>query len=187
MVAGMGTQKHLVVRIVPRLIDEVEQWVGSALQTPGLPSEKEIFDNSIGPLLEQVRNDATQQIATLAENRLGIARPSPAFVRPHAIWGHLAGVPVAQRNQRHHGGALADGRHQVYELRDKFEAEAGQMKNPPDLRQFYAAVDLYYPGHRGGAAGRLEQAGHPAEAADPGRNGKSAETPEEVDELVTAS
>lgn len=32
MVANMGTQEHLVVRIVPRLIDKVEQWIGQALQ-----------------------------------------------------------------------------------------------------------------------------------------------------------
>ena len=71
----MGTQDHLVVRIVPRLIDEVEQWIGRALQTPGVPSPQELFDNVIRPLLEQVRIDATQQIASLAENRLGNAGP----------------------------------------------------------------------------------------------------------------
>ena len=37
MVANMGTQEHLVVRIVPRLIDEAEQWIGHALQAPGVP------------------------------------------------------------------------------------------------------------------------------------------------------
>lgn len=30
MVADMGTQEHLVVRIVPRLIDQAEQWIGHA-------------------------------------------------------------------------------------------------------------------------------------------------------------
>ena len=28
----------------------------------------------------------------------------------------------------------------------------------PDLRQFYAAVELFYPGNRRGAAGPLEEA-----------------------------
>ncbi len=37
LVANMGTRQHLVVRIVPRLIEKVEQWVGEALQKPGVP------------------------------------------------------------------------------------------------------------------------------------------------------
>ena len=50
------------------------------------------------------------------------------------------------------------GRHQVYELRDKLQSESAQMDQAPDLRQFYAAVELFYPGSRRGAAGPLEQA-----------------------------
>ena len=38
LVANMGTQEHLVVRIVPRRINRVEQWLGQALQTPGVPA-----------------------------------------------------------------------------------------------------------------------------------------------------
>jgi len=72
LVAGMGTHEHLVVRIVPRLIDRVEQWIGRALQRPGIPEEEDIFAQYIQPLLEQIRTDATQQVATLAENRLRI-------------------------------------------------------------------------------------------------------------------
>ena len=41
----------------------------------GHPSPQEIFDHFVSPLLEQIRTDATQQIATLAENRLGICGP----------------------------------------------------------------------------------------------------------------
>ena len=43
LVAGMGTQEHLAVRIVPRQIDQVEQWTGRVLQRPGIPGEQEIF------------------------------------------------------------------------------------------------------------------------------------------------
>ncbi len=75
LVADMETQDHLIVRIVPRLIDRVEQWIGGALQKPGIPSEQEIFENFVSPLLEQVRIDTTGQIASLAENRLGISGP----------------------------------------------------------------------------------------------------------------
>ena len=51
------------------------------------------------------------------------------------------------------------GRHQVYELREKFQSEARQMDPPPDLNQFPAAVELFYPGSRRGAAGPLEHVG----------------------------
>jgi hypothetical protein len=48
------------------------------------------------------------------------------------------------------------GRHQVYELRKKFEAEVAELEAPRDLQQFLAAVELFYPGSRRGAAGPLE-------------------------------
>ena len=32
------------------------------------------------------------------------------------------------------------------------------MTRPPDLRQFYAAVELFYPGTRRGASGAIEHA-----------------------------
>ena len=44
LVANMGTQDHLVVRIFPRRIDQVEQWIGHALQTPGVSTTQELFD-----------------------------------------------------------------------------------------------------------------------------------------------
>jgi hypothetical protein len=36
----------------------------------------------------------------------------------------------------------------------------------PDLRQFHAAVELFYPGTRRGAAGPLEQAADTIESED---------------------
>ena len=51
------------------------------------------------------------------------------------------------------------GRHQVYELRAKFLAEAARAATAPDLEQFLAAVELFYPGSRRGAAGSLTRVG----------------------------
>ena len=50
------------------------------------------------------------------------------------------------------------GRHQAYELREKFQREAAGMDAPPNLDQFFAAVELFYPGSRRGAAGPLDHA-----------------------------
>ena len=159
IVAGMGTQEHLVMRIAPRLIDQVEQWIGRALQRPGIPSQQEIFANFVRPLLEQIRIDATQQIATLAENRLGISGPITS-VRQVARTTGLTRARVYQLLNEINDIMMVrwpTGRHQCHELREKFQAEAAELDAVPDLRQFYAAVELFYPGNRRGAAGPLEE------------------------------
>jgi hypothetical protein len=164
LLANIGQVDHLVVRILPRLIDELEAWVGRALQTPGVPGTRELFDSFVGPLLEQLRTDAPEQIVRLAENRLGLHGPITS-VRQAARTMGLTRARVYQ--------LLNDindiinvrwpmGRHQVYELRSKFEAETRPMENPPDLTQFRAAIELFYPESRRGAAGPLEQAAEPA-------------------------
>ena len=66
IVAGMGMRDHLAVRIVPRLIDRVEQWTGRTLQRPGIPGQQEILAEFLQPLLEQIRTDASQQVTSLA-------------------------------------------------------------------------------------------------------------------------
>jgi len=157
LIGKMGTQEHLVVRLVPRLIDKVENWIGRALQTAGMPGKKEIFKDFVVPLLEQVRIDATRQIAGLAENRLGITGPITS-VRQVARTMGLTRARVYQLLNEINDIMMVrwpDGRHQVYELREKFQTEVAQAKSPPDLQQFYAAVELFYPGSRRGAAGPL--------------------------------
>ena len=160
LVAGMGSQEHLVVRIVPRLIDGVEAWVGRALQTSGVPSAEEICTQFVAPLLDQIRIDATRQIVSLAENRLGVNGPVTS-VRQAARTMGLTRARVYQLLNEVNDIMTVRwplGRHQVYELSRKFEAEASGMESPPDLRQFRAAVELFYPGARRGAAGSLEHA-----------------------------
>jgi len=165
LAANMGAQQHLVVRIIPRSIDQVERWVGTVLQTPGVPGGQEILVNFVSPLLEQVRIDAAQQIVSLAENRLGIAGPITS-VRQVARSMGLTRARVYQLLNEINDIMMVRwplGRHQVYELQDKFAGEAVQLSNPPDLAQFRAAVELFYPGSRRGAAGPLEQAPDMAE------------------------
>ncbi len=169
LVAGMGVQDHLVVRIVPRRIDQVEQWVGQALQTPGMPGEEELAEHFIEPLLAQVRIDVNQQIAALAENRLGMSGPITS-VRQAARAMGLTRARVYQLLNEINDVMIVRwpmGRHQVYELREKLHAEAAQVQHPTDLRQFLAAVELFYPGARRGAAGPLEQPSDRFEADEP--------------------
>jgi hypothetical protein len=165
LVGGMGTQEHLVVRIVPRRIDGVERWVGQALQRAGVPSAQEIFENYIGPLLEQVRTDAPRQVAALAENRLGVGGPMTSVRQAARLMG-LTRARVYQLLNEINDIMMVRwpmGRHQSHELREKFRAEAGEADGQGDLGQFYAAVELFYPGSRRGAAGPLELGIEPAE------------------------
>jgi hypothetical protein len=156
----MGTQDHLVVRIVPKRIDQVEQWIGHALQTPGVPSREELFENFVHPLLEQVRTDATQQIASLAENRLGISGPITSVRQAARAMGLTRARVYQLLNEINDVMAIRwpTGRHQVHELREKLVSESQSLDPAPDLHQFFASVELFYPGSRRGAAGALEQA-----------------------------
>jgi hypothetical protein len=160
LTAGMGAQDHLILRIVPKTIDRVERWIDTVLQQPGLPSEDEIFEQFISPLLEQVRTDATVQIASLAENRLGIGSPITSVRQAARTMGLTRARVYQLLNEINDIMAVRwpNGRHQVYELLDKFNSEMATMKNPPSLKQYSAAVELFYPGSRRGAAGPLEQA-----------------------------
>jgi hypothetical protein len=162
LVSGMGTQEHLVVRILPRQIDLAENWTGRMLQRPGVPDRQEIFENLVQPLLEQVRIDASGQVALLAENRLGVAGPITS-VRQAARSMGLTRARVYQLLNEVNDIMTVRwpmGRHQIHELREKFMSETGETDESdglPDLRQFHAAVELFYPGSRRGASGPLEQ------------------------------
>lgn len=165
LVAGMGTQEHLVVRLVPRRIDRVEHWTGRALQRAGIPSQQEIFDGFVGPLLEQVRADAPPQVAELAESRLGTSGPMTS-VRQAARDMGLTRARVYQLLNEINDIMMVRwplGRHQSHELREKLQAESAGADGQVDLAQFHAAVELFYPGARRGAAGPLEQMFEPAE------------------------
>lgn len=161
LLAAVGSQDQLVVRIVPRLIDAVETWVGRALQTPGVPGKVEIFERFTKPLLGQIRVDASRQIVRLAEERLGINGPM-ASVRLCARSAGLTRARVYQLLNEINDIVTVRwplGRHQVHELRAKFlaSADSADRGNPVDLEQFLAAVELFYPGARRGASGPLER------------------------------
>ena len=165
LVAGMGEQKHLVVRVLPRLIDGVERWTSWALQQASVPGRDEIFANFVQPLLDQVRIDAAPQVVALVENRLGVDGPITS-VRQAARSMGLTRARVYQLLSE-----ISDimrvrwplGRRQTHALSDKFKAESAESLAAAELWQLYAAVELFYPGNRHGAAAPLEEAVQPAE------------------------
>ena len=111
LVAGMGTQEHLLVRIVPRLIDRVEQWIGRALQRPGVPSRA---GNPHRVRPAALGANPHRRLATgLRAGGDAAGHRRPADERSASRTQHGADpcprLPVAQRDQRHHDGPLADG------------------------------------------------------------------------------
>jgi hypothetical protein len=164
LVATMGPQDHLVVRIIPRRIKQAEDWIGQTLQQPGIPAEQEIFENFVAPLLDQIRVDATEQIAYLAENRLGIRGPITS-VRQAARTIGLTRARVYQLLNEINDIMMVRwpiGRHQAHELRQRLQTETAESDKARELQQFYAAVELFYPGSRRGADGALETTLEPA-------------------------
>jgi hypothetical protein len=66
----LDTRPHLRVRIVPRLVEQVESWGERRLSEPGPLEIDEIRTAYVVPLLEQVAMDAGQTTARIVESRL---------------------------------------------------------------------------------------------------------------------
>ncbi len=152
------------------------------MQTAGVATTQELFEHVVSPLLEQIRTDATQQIASLAENRLGISAPITSVRQAARVMGLTRARVYQLLNEINDIMAVRwpNGRHQMYELREKLVSESKQMDAPPDLQQFFAAIELFYPGSRRGAAGPVE---HLLDEED---EDETAESMAEERELVAA-
>jgi len=176
LVSQMGKQEHLVVCVAPRLIDSVETWTGQVLQRPGIPGDEEIAACFVHPLLEQIRRDASRQILHLAENRLGI-HASPTSVRQAARALGLTRARIYQLLNEINDIMTVRwplGRHRVYELHDKFQAELENADLGARLEQFHVAVELFYPSTRRAVSGHVRLAERTtAEAGAPAGNDDS--------------
>jgi len=158
MVSQIGPQAHLVLRIAPRLIDGVEQWIVRALQSSRIPDEQEIFHKLLRPMLEQLRIDASEQIVDLAEKRLGIAGPITS-VREAARQMGLTRARVYQLLNEINDIMRVrwpTGRRHIYDLRNQLLEETARLSTSPNLEQFHAGAELFFPNQRRGADGPLE-------------------------------
>lgn len=167
IVAGMGRQDHLVVKIIPRRIDAVEQWIDRTLRQSDLPDDQEIFDGFIAPLLAQLEVDSAEQILKLAKNRLGLSGPITSVRESSRTMG-LTRARIYQLLNEINDIILVrwpNGRRLTYDLLDKLSAMAEQAKPEPDLHQFRAAVELFYPSCRRGANGSFDPLESPDEDA----------------------
>jgi len=65
-------RSHLAVRLLPKFVPGLEQWIARTLEIHKIPADDDIRKSLVMPLLEQVRVDLGPAIARLAEGRLGI-------------------------------------------------------------------------------------------------------------------
>jgi hypothetical protein len=147
VLSQVGPAKHLVVRLMPRLVAQADAWARRALATPGVPSAQEIASGFLAPLLEQIRIDAGEQIHRLLCERLGINGP---------IWNvqrlaQRVGLTRARIYQFFERVAeiLAlrwpEGKWKSLALREKFLRESQQATHPPEISLFLVAVDIFCP------------------------------------------
>lgn len=144
LLAAVGTSQRLSVRLMPRFISPVEDWLAELASRDALPDELEVRQALVLPLLNQVAIDGGPIVQKLAEGRLGIEGP-PQSVRHQA---RRLGVTRARVYQ------LLESCGKIMEVRwpeggialsyyaDKFRG-AGVDSRAAQL--FCATRDLFYP------------------------------------------
>lgn len=145
MLSSAGTSQHLSLRIVPKFIQPIENWIAQVLHNPGVPSSDKIRDSLVVPLLNQINIDAGDPIYELSEGRLGISGP-PQSVRQQAKRMGVTRARVYQLLEdcsRVMEVRWPEGQQMMTQLEAKFQAEATDQD---DLRLFRAMRELFYPG-----------------------------------------
>lgn len=145
VLSHVGEQKRLTIRLMPRRIAAVGDWVEHWLAAKDLPDETEIRQSYIEPLLEQIRSDATEQIGLLAEYRLGIGGPIVSVRQAARLMGLTRARVYQLLNE------ISDiievrwpaGRRLSLELGQRFSTVRGSLSD------FRAALDLFFPCERG--------------------------------------
>jgi hypothetical protein len=144
VLATAGTDENVAVRLAPKFIEPLEQWIHEVLANPGVPSAAEMKEKFTMPLLNQLAIDAGLTIHRLTEERLGI-HGTPLSVRHQSKRMGITRARVYQLLED--CGKIMDvrwpeGQWLVKQLAAKFAAEATENDN---LRQFNATVELFYP------------------------------------------
>ena len=70
--ANHHADSHLALRLVPKFVAPIEQWIARCWSEESVPSADDIRENLTLPLLEQVQIDAGEAIYELASGRLGV-------------------------------------------------------------------------------------------------------------------
>ena len=142
--SGAGEPEHLSLRLTPKFVPQVEEWIADVLTHPGIPTTEEFREKLVEPLLNQLGTDAGEVVRQLAEGRLGLSS-APQSVRQQA---RKLGVTRARIYQ------LLDDCSKVADVRwpeGKLQLDAMSLKfaaegaSPDKLQLFEALRELLYP------------------------------------------
>ena len=145
MLSNTDNRQHLALRIVPRFVLPIEDWIAQALESPVLPSSDEVREHLTVPLLNQIRIDAGETIYELSAGRLGIDDP-PQSVRQQAKQMGVTRARVYQLLEdcsRVMAVRWPEGQHLMAQLDARFHSEAGPRD---DSRLFRGTYELFFPG-----------------------------------------
>lgn len=142
--SGARQPEHLSLRLTPKFVPPIEEWISDVLSHPGIPAEEEFQEKLVAPMLEQLKTDGGEQLHQLALGRLGLAG-TPQSVRQQA---RRMGVTRARIYQ------LLDDCSKIFEIRwpeGKFQIDAlahkfaTEQASPAKLQLFDALRELLYP------------------------------------------
>jgi hypothetical protein len=145
MLVDAGSQDHLAVRLAPKFIVPIENWIRRWMDQPGVPTEEEISRYLTGPLMEQLSVDAGETVIQLAKGRLGLDGPAQS-VRTQS---RRMGVTRARVYQllddcsKIMSVRWPEGQAQLRALAEKFRTENTDGK--VDLKLFESTVELFFP------------------------------------------
>ncbi len=161
MLDSAGDCPHLALKIVPKFVQPIEDWIGRLLHEGHVPTSEEVRENLTVPLLNQIQIDAGDTIYELSAGRLGIS-DGPPSVRQQAKKMGVTRARVYQLLEE--CGRVMDvrwpeGKHLLAQVEAKFATDPGIH----DLKLLHATRELFYPGKGQLSDGETKQ---PAEILD---------------------
>ena len=143
LLGKIDPDSELTVRLTPRFIAPIEDWIVSVTNRDEPPASEEIVANLCRPILSQIANDAGETVADLATGRLGI-NGDPQTVR---MQSRRIGVTRARVYQ------LLDDCSKLFEVRwptgrywlDRLARSCENQADPGAFELVVAVRDLLYP------------------------------------------
>lgn len=144
MLSNASKQSHLDIRLVPKFIAPIDEWISDIAERGQVPSADALRDMLVIPILKQIEVDAGPTVHALVTDRLGVTG-DPQNVRTQA---RRLGVTRARIYQ------LLDDCSKV--MRVRWPEGEGQLANlakmfaeastgSGDLRLFNVSRELFYP------------------------------------------
>jgi hypothetical protein len=147
VLATAGTDANVALRLAPKFIEPIEQWLNEKLSTPGVPSKDDIREKFTVPLLNQLLIDAGPTVHTLVTERLGVDAPAQSV----RVQAKRMGITRARVYQLLEDCAKImevrwpEGQWLLKSLATKLTEEGASAD---DLHMFNATIELFYPSKR---------------------------------------